>query len=414
MRILFLTQLFDPEPTDLKGLLFASELTKMGHQVRVLTCLPNYPDGRIYEAYRGKIWSHERVSGVEIFRLPLYPSHDRSALRRALCYLSYGVSSSAAVVPFGDTDVVHVHQGPATLAAAALVDRLIRRVPFVYDIQDVWPDSVKVSGMLTNRTLLAAAQRWCSFTYRRAAKITTLSPGMKRLLIARGVAESKVDVVYNWADETLHEVGTQNDALREQLGVADRFLIMYAGNMGPLQGLDSLLDAAALLRACDSRVVFLLVGTGTEAARLQSRARALGLSNVLFIDRQPPDAMKSLYSAADALFVQLKNTPLSAVTIPHKIQGYMAAGKPILAAIAGDSARLVKQAQAGVVCEPENAASIAEKARLLEIMSPERLRSIGAQGRAFYTTHLSMAAGLRHFSRIYQEAADQARSRAWQ
>lgn len=409
MRILFITQLFDPEPSHLKGLRFATELTKLGHSVRVVTCLPNYPGGTIYEAYRGRFWSHEWVDGVEIIRLPLYPSHDRSGLRRALSYGSYAASASVAIPILSKVDVAHVYQGPATLAVPALFNSLLKRTPFVYDIQDLWPDTLEASGMLTNKPALAMVARYCSYVYRRSARIVALSPGMKRLLVERDVPERKVKVVLNWADDALCQLSSHDGTARTELGVDDRFVIMYAGNVGRLQAVGSLVEAAAIMQSSGSRVTFVIVGDGTEVTELRARATALGATNVRFIGRQAPESMGRLYSAADVLFVQLKDNALSAVTIPQKIQAYMAAGKPILAAINGDGARLVDRAGAGILCQPEDPVDIAQKARALEAMHPVELKRLGENGRRFYETHLSMQAGIGSFCDIYREVLDEAR-----
>ncbi|MHB8868332.1 MAG: glycosyltransferase family 4 protein [Thermoleophilia bacterium] len=399
-----MTQLFDPEPSHLKGLNFARRLVQLGHSVRVITCFPNYPGGSIYPGYEQKVWSREVVDGVEIIRLPLYPSHDRSGYRRALCYGTFAVSASTAMTLLADADVVHVYQGPASLGLPALVAQAFRKVPFVYDIQDLWPDSLETSGMLTNPAALRAVGHWCSYVYSKAARIVVLCPGMKRELVARGVADAKIDVVYNWADDSLLGSPERDLSLARDLGVEGRFVIMFAGTMGRMQGLGALLDAAAVVEPRDSRICFLLVGGGVEAGALQREAYARGLSNVKFLGRQPPEMMPRLYSVADAAFVQLTRTDLARITIPQKLQAYMAAGKPILAALEGDGARLVEQAGAGIVCSPEDSERIADCAVRLVALEKGELRRLGGSGRRFYEDRLAVERGVASIMDAYAGA----------
>jgi glycosyltransferase involved in cell wall biosynthesis len=200
-RILLLTQWFDPEPT-FKGLVFARELVSQGFEVEVLTGFPNYPEGKLYPGYKIKWLQREVIDGVQITRVPLYPNHDQSAIKRVLNYASFAASSLIyGLFMAKRADVIYAYHPPLTVGVTASLLRLLRRIPVVYDIQDMWPDTLRATGMLNNARALNVVAAVCGWVYRRVDHIVVLSPGFKRLLTARGVPERKLEVIYNWADE---------------------------------------------------------------------------------------------------------------------------------------------------------------------------------------------------------------------
>ncbi|HEU4950671.1 MAG TPA: glycosyltransferase family 4 protein [Holophagaceae bacterium] len=404
MRILLVAQYFDPEP-HLKGLVFARELVRQGHEVEVLTGFPNYPGGRLYPGYRLRLWQREVVDGIRITRVPLYPSHDGSALNRALNYLSFAFSA-ALLGPWLVTrpQAIHAHHGNATTALPAWVLGMLHGAPYLLDIQDLWPDSIAASGMLPRRAgffvpLMAA---WCRFIYRQAGRISALSPGMRRTLIARGVPAERITVIPNWCDEAQAEPGPLEPG--EAPLLAGRFNVLFAGNMGVMQGLEVVLEAAARLAREVPDAQFVLVGDGVVRAQLEAEATARGLANVRFLPRRPAEAMGGLLHAADALLVHLKDDPLFEVTIPSKIQAYLAAGRPILCGVKGDGADLVREAGAGLLFPPEDAGALAEAVLALMRMPPARREALGAAGRSFYRARLSVTAGTAAFVRALRAA----------
>jgi glycosyltransferase involved in cell wall biosynthesis len=401
MRILILSQWFDPEPT-FKGLLFARELVARGHDVEVLTGFPNYPGGTVYPGYRIRPWVREQIDGVSILRVALYPSHDKSALGRVLNYTSFAISSAmigSALIR--KPDVVYVYHPPATIGFAAAVIGLFRKVPFVYDIQDLWPDTVTLSGMISSPVAVTLLDKWCKLVYRRARHIVVLSPGFKQQLVRRGVPREKIDIIYNWCDDTTFRPIARDPELALMLGLSDRFTVMFAGTMGTAQSLDSVLDAAALCRQTLPKVRFVFVGGGVDRGRLEKKAGDLGLTNILFLPRQPMSAMGAILGLADVLLVHLKDHSLFSITIPSKTQAYMASGKPVLMAVRGDAAQLVAESGGGLVCEPENPRSIAEAIERLAVMSPEQRYRMGAAGKTFYDDQLSLRAGVTKFEALF-------------
>jgi glycosyltransferase involved in cell wall biosynthesis len=406
MRILLLTQWFDPEPTS-RGLAFARELAARGHDVEVLTGFPNYPGGKLYPGYRIRPWAREQIDSISILRVALYPSHDKSVVGRILNYASFAVSAALiGTVLIKKPDVIYVFHPPATIGFAAMVIGLIRQAPFLYDIQDLWPDTVAVSGMMPSQIALAVLGSWCKLVYRCATHIVVLSPGFRIQLVRRGIAPGNVDVIYNWCDEawcdqtTIHPTPPDPE-LATRLGLSGLFNVMFAGTMGTAQALDSVLKAAAICRQTLPEVQFVFVGGGVERQCLEKKAGGLGLSNVRFLPLHPVHAMGAILALADVLLVHLKDNPLFQITIPSKTQAYLASGRPILMAVRGDAAQLVTESGAGLVCEPENPADIAEKITRFVAMSPEERRIMGQAGRQFYIEQLSLNSGVTKFEELF-------------
>jgi lipopolysaccharide/colanic/teichoic acid biosynthesis glycosyltransferase/glycosyltransferase involved in cell wall biosynthesis len=404
MKILILTQWFEPEPT-FKGMLFARELVARGHEVEVLTGFPNYPGGKVYPGYRIRPWAREKIDGINVLRVALYPSHNNSGLHRALNYVSFAISAAViGTALIKKPDVMYVYHPPITVGVAAAVIGFFRRTPFVYDIQDLWPDTVAASGMMSNPAVLGLLGSLCKFVYRRASHITVLSPGFKETLARRGVPPDKIDVIYNWCDETVFKFDYDPGARRA--GSADKFSILFAGTMGTAQGLESVLQAAQICRRTAPTAEFLFVGGGVERAKLERMAEEMKLDNVRFMPRQPMHAIGGILAGADFLLVHLKDDPLFRITIPSKTQAYLAAGRPIIMGVRGDAADLVRQSHSGVLCEPGNPQSIAEAVKELAGAGPERLAAMGHNGRAFYDRELSISGGVEKFDRVFKAAAD--------
>lgn len=400
VRILLLTQWFDPEPT-FKGMVFARELVRQGFEVEVLTGFPNYPGGKVYPGYKIKLLQRENIDGVQVTRVPLYPNHDQSAIKRVLNYVSFAASSLMyGLFMARRADVIYAYHPPLTVGITASLIRLLRRIPVVYDIQDMWPDTLRATGMVNNVSALNVVAAVCQWVYRRVDHIVVLSPGFKRLLVQRGVSDAKVDVIYNWADEAA--LAAPQGQLPPSFPGPEQFRIVFAGNMGKAQALDAVLDAAALLQARNSRVSFVLLGGGVEVSRLKQRAAELRLRNVVFLPPVPMAEVGTLLHAADALLVHLRKDPLFEITIPSKTQAYMAVGKPLLMAVDGDAADLVVQSGGGVVAESENANALAEAADALASMAPEALQAIGNKAQRYYQQQLALQVGVVKFGVIFK------------
>jgi colanic acid biosynthesis glycosyl transferase WcaI len=407
VRILIFSQWFDPEPT-IKGLVFAKNLVRQGFDVEVVTGFPNYPGGRVYAGYKIKMIKREFIDGVQITRLPLYPNHDQSAIKRVMNYASFAASALVYGLFMAErADVMYAYHPPLTVGVAASLIRWVRGIPLVYDIQDMWPDTLQATGMLSRPWALDLVRRVCDWVYKRVDHLVVLSPGFKRLLVKRGVPEGKIEVIYNWADES---------ALISPLGAVpaafpgvDRFRVVFAGNMGKAQALDAVLDAAAILQARDSRASFVMLGGGVEVGRLQTRALEMKLGNVVFLPQMPMPEVGTVLAAADVLLVHLRKDPLFEITIPSKTQAYMAVGKPLLMAVNGDAADLVKRAKCGLTSESENPYDLADAVDALAAMPADELKTMGANAGRFYRETLGLQVGTAKFAAVFESLSRKVR-----
>ncbi len=403
-RILLLMQFYDPEPV-YKGQRFAEEVAKLGYDVEVVTGFPNYPGGKVYDGFRISPVLKSRVNNIDITRLALYPSHNSNRLGRALNYTSFACSLLIYLIFFvRRADLVYVYHPPLTVGLAAAVAKLIRRRPLVLDIHDLWPDTVSASGMITNARLLRLLDAACKWLYRVSDEIIVQSEGFQLCLRERGVPDTKLSTIISWANE---DVITKTQApVHDALPVDGSLRVLFAGNMGRAQALDSVVAAAEHLKAAgqERAVTFYLLGSGLELETLKAQASTAGLTNVVFLPRVPPAEVGAYLAAADCLLVHLKDDPLFAITIPSKTQVYLLAGKPILIAVRGEAAELVERAGAGVGAVPQNPTSIAEAAIRLAGLQPEERELMGASGRDFYWRELSRAKGITCFGKIFEAA----------
>lgn len=395
MRILYLTQWFEPEPHVIKGLRFVRALQAAGHEVTVVTGFPNYPSGRLYPGYRVKPVQRERIDGVDIVRLPLYPSHDSSSLRRSLNYLSFFVSALAYLLvrrePF---DRAYVYHPPITVGLAAALAGMVRRLPFILDIQDLWPDTLAAVGMEGGRRLMRPIGWLCAFVYRRAEAIVAQSEGMRATLAARGVPAGKLVTIHNWAEAEPRCRG------RSAPLVPHRFVVVYGGNLGKAQGLGTVLQAALRLRDLHPDVLIRLYGDGVEAASLRAQAEALDLRNLEIHPQIGKDEINAVFARADALLVHLTDHPLFTITVPSKVQAYLATGRPIAAGVAGEAARLLADSGAALVAPPGDPAALAHAIASLADTSPGDRRRMGLKGRSYYLRNLAFRRGMHRTLRL--------------
>jgi glycosyltransferase involved in cell wall biosynthesis len=409
MRTLFLTQWFDPEPGAIRGLPLARWLRSRGHDVRVLTGVPNYPGGRVYPGYRIRLWQREVMDGVPVLRVPLYPSHDASALGRVTNYGSFSFAAATlGTALVGPADVAYVYHPPATVGLPAMMLRMFRGIPFVYHIADMWPESVVESGMLGGAAIRRIVQLllsvWCRTVYRQASAITVLSPGFKRLLVERGVPGDKIHVIYNWTDETMFHPVPRDERLARDLGLTGRFNIVYAGNLGPLQGLDAVIRAAARVRS-KRTIQIVIVGAGQREAELRTLARSIGADNVRFLGRRTYREMPRICALADVHLIHLKDLPVFRATIPSKTQVALACARPVLMAVNGDAADIVRKAGAGVTCPSEDEIKLAEAMAALAETERDELQAMGERGRRFYIDEMSLDIGARYMDGLLKGAA---------
>jgi glycosyltransferase involved in cell wall biosynthesis len=401
-----ISQWYDPEggSAAVAGAICRS-LAARGHEMHVLTGFPNYPTGRVYPGYRIRRYQYEQHRDVHVHRVPLVPSHDRSAVRRAVTYLSFGASAAARPRLLRSVDAWLVYSTPATAALPALLAQARYRRPYVLLVQDLWPDTVVDSGFVRPGRLLGAAVRgihaFCDAAYHRAAAVVVTAPGMADVIRARGVPADKLTVVPNWVDETVFRPVPPDPGLARRLGL-DGFVVMYAGSLGDLQGLETAIEAVRLLPDLpDVRLVF--AGSGVAEPRL--RAAAAGLRRVSFLGQQPPERMAQLLALSDAQLVSLRDRPLFHATLPSKVQAALAVGRPIIGAVPGDAARLVQRSGAGLAVPPGDAAALAGAIRRLHALGAGARAELGRTGRRYYLEHLSARVGGAALGQVLERAA---------
>jgi glycosyltransferase involved in cell wall biosynthesis len=399
MRILILSHFYSPEPIP-KPHELAVGLLERGHQVTTITAFPNYPKGQFYAGTAIRLWVREDLDGVQVIRLPLFPDHSRSVVRRCLNYGSFALSAATlGPVLCGAADVMYVEHPPLTVGLPAWVLSMLRRVPFLLRVNDLWPESVEATGMVTNQRALAWMGALERFVYRRAAAITVVSPGVRHNLLQKGVPAEKVHVIPHWADEAVYYPEVRDEAFASQHGLAGRFNILFAGHIGLAQALDVVLQAARYVT--DLPVIqFVVIGDGVDAARLRREADVQGLKNVLFIGHQAAETMPKFYALAGALLVHLHRHPLFHITVPSKTAAYMACGRPILMAVEGDAADLITEAGAGVVCPSDDPLGLAAAVRRLWGMSASEREAMGAAGRQWFLQQFSRAVLLDRYEEL--------------
>jgi colanic acid biosynthesis glycosyl transferase WcaI len=411
MRIAMISQWYHPESFFVTD--FSTWLVERGHDVSVITGFPNYPAGKVYEGYRISPLRRERFQGVHVVRVPLYPYHGSSFSRRVTNYASFAVSaSSVGVGAIPSVDVVYVVAPPPTAAMPALVLKRLRGTPYVLHVQDLWPEAILDAGFLDSglarRLVRNLVGRWLSGIYRNASSVAAISPTYRRALIERGACAKTTRVVYNWAAENRLDHPSQARVPRRLDGMDGRFVVMYAGNLGPLQGLDLAIRSARDLRD-NTDIGLAIVGSGVVEEQLRGLAESIGASNVLFLGRRDPSEMHSLYAQADVHLVSLVDTPAMNATIPSKLQALLASGLPVITACGQDANSLVEDAEAGFVC-PSRSVEGMSKVFLEASTTPAAcLEQMGARGRRYYMEHLSFSRGARQLEDLLSEATASAR-----
>jgi len=384
MKVLILSQHFWPESFRINEV--AQSLVEQGCEVTVLTGKPNYPEGRLFAGYRVGGIQRERREGFEIVRVPLLPRGTGGAGKLVLNYLSF-LFCASALGPWAlrgrRFDVIFVYgTSPILQAIAADVLKWFKGATLVTWVQDLWPDSLEMTGFVKNRRLLDAVAVVVRWIYRRCDLLLVQSRAF--LAPVRAMAgTTPVDYHPNPGDR---ESPTGAIGVTTKLQLNPGFNIVFAGNLGTVQALDTVLDAAELLGP-DSGVRWVLIGSGARSAWLSEQVRQRGLAQVDLPGRFESAQMPAIFAQADALLVSLIRGPAMSLTIPSKIQAYLAAGRPVLASMDGEGAHVVQEAGAGLVSPAEDARALADAALKLQRLSSSKRRAMGEAGRRYYAAH---------------------------
>lgn len=388
MRVLVLSQYFWPESFRVNDLVQA--LRERGHDITVLTGLPNYPGGRLFEGYSWWRKRHDRFSDISVFRVPIFLRRQGKGWQLALNYVSF-VVSACLLAPWllrdRKIDVIFVFApSPFTVGIPAVLLRVLKRAPMLFWVQDLWPESLEVAGIVRTPAILKSVGAMVRWVYRRCDLVLLQSLGFTEPAISAGAIPERIRYFPNWAESFYQPQSFSPEFVGN---LPSGFRLMFAGNLGEAQSLGTVLDAAESLR--DERSIqWLIVGDGRRSEWLcqQIVKRGLGQS-VHLLGSYPPEQMPVFFAAADALLVTLKRAPIFASTIPSKLQTYLACGRPILGALDGEGARIIKESGVGYAAPAEDGEQLASAVlRLFRLNAAER-QQMGRQGRIYYERHFA-------------------------
>lgn len=375
----------------------AAELSKywvrMGHEVTVLTGFPNHPTGVVPEDWRSRfrrLRYTETVEGVRVARTWLWPLPNRKGHERIRNYASFCFSSAISGLALPKPDVIIATSPQLLVALSGWWLASWKQVPFVFEVRDLWPESLAAVGAASVRTFLhRMLGAVAGFLYRHATRIVVVTPAFKDHLTRYwDVPDSKISVVENGVETDVFRPDPAAAETRKQLNLDDRFSICYIGTMGNAHGLKTLVAAAEELQATLPSATFLLIGEGAEKEQIIQLAAACGLTNIRFLDQQPRQRIPAYISAADVCLVMLKKTELFKTVIPTKLLEYMACERPVIVAVDGQARKIVEAAGAGLYTEPEDSAALA-KAIVDLANCPDQRQKMGLNGRQYIIDNFS-------------------------
>lgn len=395
----------------------AAELAKhwasTGHAPTVLTGFPNHPTGRVPKEWRSRFLRlryREMLDGVRVERTWLWPLPNRKAIERALNYSSFCISAALAGMLLPTPDIVIGTSPQLLVGLSAWWIARIKRVPFVFEVRDLWPESLVAVGMgdsnsLLHRTLGGIA----GFLYSRANRIVVVTPAFKDHLIKYwSIAPGKISVVENGVETDLFQPSTDFGSIRKELGIEQKFLVCYVGTMGWAHGLETLIETAAQLYSQSPSVHFLLIGEGADKERIKGLARERKLANLTFLDQQPRKCIPGYISASDACLVLLRKTNVFKTVIPTKMLEFMSCERPLILAVDGQARSIVEDAQAGLFVEPEDSKAMAG-AILQLAANPDLRRQLGRNGRDYIVNKFSRKQTAVAYVKVLEEVLSQER-----
>lgn len=389
MRITFLCQYFPPEMGAPSARTFehARRWAELGHKVTVVTGFPNHPTGVIRPEYRGQFVKRESVEGIDLLRTWVYCAANKGFFRRVLNFLSFFCSSLVLGALLTRKPDVVIGTSPQFFCAvsAYLLSR-VKRVPFVFEVRDIWPQSAVEMGALKNRWLIALLEAIEMYLYRHAMLIVPVAESTRDYLIGKGIAPEKIKIITNGVDASyLASASVTPEDVRRQFSLEDKFVVSYIGTHGMAHALQVVLNVAKRF-SNDSDVHFLFVGEGAEKDNLKRLADQLSLSNLTFLNEQPRERLLGFYRASDVSLVPLRRLAIFQKVLPSKLFELMGVGCPIICSVEGEAARLVAAAEAGVCIEPENEDALFAAINRLHA-EPELRNQMSANGQQFVKTH---------------------------
>lgn len=412
MKLCIFTNHFYPEDFKVNDIAF--ELTKMGHDITVITAVPDYPQGKYYRGYSLFKRRKEIVNMVKVIRLPIIPRGKGKSLNLVMNYVSYFISALVftcfhALTNTYDATFVHL-TSPFFIGLPAVLLKRRQRIPLVFWTLDLWPESLTAGGGINNKHILNFQVKLVRYVYDNCDKILIGSRGFKRSICEKGDYADKIIYFPNWAETIKAEKADQPDPrqFNRFLDIAKgNFIILFAGNLGEAQNIDCVIDAAEKMKL-NTVIKFVFLGDGRRKGDLQRRAERLGLSDtVFFLGRYPLETMPVFMQKADVLLVSLKDEPVFNLTIPQKVQFYMSQGKPILAMLNGDGAELVHEAQCGIAVPANDSAALLSAIDKCRHMTKEELQTLGTNGQEYYKKHFTQEQRIDQLSALLNLLTDQ-------
>lgn len=362
MKILFLSDNFPPEGNAPATRLWehAIRWVDAGHEVTVITCAPNFPEGKVYAGYKNAWRSVEMMEGIRVVRVKTYITSNEGFVKRSLDYVSFMVAAVIAGLLERRPDVLIATSPQFFCACGGWMLSALRRLPFVFELRDLWPASIVAVGAMRRSMVIRVLESVEMFLYRRADRIVAVTQTFKRELVARGVSAHKISVVLNGVDLTQYQPREKSVALVRELGLAGATVAGYIGTHGMAHALDKVVDAADRLKQ-RSDIKFVFVGGGAERENVERMIRDRGLTNAILVPRQPKERMPEIWSICDVAIVPLRNTPVFATVIPSKIFECMGMALPILMSLpSGEATAIVESTGAGMCVPPEDSAAMAD------------------------------------------------------
>lgn len=406
MNILHLTQYYPPEAgaVQVRAEAMARYLTQAGHSVTVLTEMPNHPKGIVFPDYRGRFWLRERFRGVEVIRVWVSASPRKTTMRRLAFYGSYALNSFLkGLLLRREFDVIYANSPPLFVGVAGAALGAVRGVPLVFEVQDLWPESAVDMGELNSALAIRIATWLEELCYKRARSIITVSTGIQNRLLERGLPAQKLTMIQNGSNTDLFTPQPESGLkLRMQWGLRDKFIVLYGGNIGLAQGLETVVESAHLLRH-ESDIHFAMVGEGPCRDAIKDMLGRYQLPNFTLLPGQPLEQMPAHLSAADVALAPLRDLPVFHGVRPTKILDAWACRRPVIVSARGEPCRLVQDCEGGICTDPENASALADAILDLRDNPAKRLR-MGQNGQQEVTEHHSLQAMAGKLERVLQQA----------
>lgn len=417
MRILYLSQYFPPEvgATQTRAYEMAAGLVRAGHHVTMIAEVPNHPSGIIPPAYRGKFYERAALDGIDVIRVWVKTSPVKNFRSRMAFYLSYMLMATLAglFLARGKYDVIYTTSPPLFAGAAGLALSYLRRIPLVFEVRDLWPESAVALGELRHPRAIKLAERLEKRCYQRARAIVVVTSGIHQNLRKRGLPAASLHFIPNGANTDLFTPGPIDFSLRKKLNIAEQaFVVIYTGLHGLIHGMEVILQAAALLLKrgiTEQCVYFLLIGEGVVKAQLQAMAQTLELTNVLFLAPQAEADLPAFIRLANAGLATTAKLPLTEGTLPVKMFSYMACARPVLLAVEGEARALIETAKAGLCIPPEDPAALVKGIEQMR-NDPDLCRQWGANGRDYVTKQFSRQAQARQLAQLLERVVNEPRT----